>query len=161
VNVLNRAEARIAAGAPAMLTSKVGAPRQLTLDGGRDQASGCRGRLLIVVAKGLGRLETLYQELEILGWQTRKVEIDDRLIRYVSRAAGLRPTAGWHRRAYLRQCGRLARTPLAFAYRSRLSRRVLARLSGQVDCALQVGAMWSPGSASAPSVQRATTRGAP
>src|SRR5262245_2990867 len=60
-----------------------------------------RGRLHIIAAKGLGRLDGLYRELAVLGWQTSMAEIDDRLIRYTARALGLRPTLASHRRVYL------------------------------------------------------------
>src|SRR5688572_26383817 len=103
-----------------------------------------RGRLLILAPKGLGRLDGMYQELGRLGWQTRMAEIDDRAICYVSRALGLRPTLAGHRRAYERWNSRLARTQLAFDYRTRSSARVLAGLDGQVDCVLQIGGMWAP-----------------
>jgi hypothetical protein len=124
-----------------------GAPQGLALsttscDG--SPATDERGRLLILVAKGLGRIEGMYRELGRIGWQTRTAEIDDRAIRYSARALGLRPTMASHRRAYERMNGRLARTQLAFDYRTRGSARVLERLAGQVDCVLQIGGMWAP-----------------
>jgi alpha-maltose-1-phosphate synthase len=103
-----------------------------------------RGRLLITVAKGLGRLGGLYRELERLGWETSTVEVDDRLIRYAARVIGLRPTLAAHRRAYNRATAWLARTPLAFGYRTRSSGRTLTMRSDRVDCVLQIGGLWAP-----------------
>ncbi len=54
-----------------------------------------------------------------------------------------RRSAG-HRRAYLKANGRLARTQLAFDYRTRRSSQVLAAHAGQIDCVLQIGGMWAP-----------------
>jgi starch synthase len=103
-----------------------------------------RGRLLIVAPKGLGRLDGLYRELAVLGWQTSTAEIDDRLIRYAARALGIRPTLAAHRRAYIALNGWLARTPFAFGHRTRSSARLLASRAGTVDCVLQIGGMWAP-----------------
>src|SRR5688572_1804446 len=103
-----------------------------------------RGRLLILAAKGLGRLDGMYRELGRLGWQTRMAEIEDRAICYTARVLGMRPTLRSHRHAYGSAISRLSRTQLAFDYRTRGSERVLGRFAGQVDCVLQIGGMWAP-----------------
>jgi glycosyltransferase involved in cell wall biosynthesis len=110
----------------------------------RSDEPGTKGRLLIINARGFGRVEPFYPALSALGWQTTLLELPESpILRWYSIARSFRPNlAGWHTQVEL-TTNRIAHTAFAFKHRSRQCGNMIRNARVHYDLILLMGGMFA------------------